>query len=196
MQAELAALVGARICHDLISPIGAISNGVELMSLTEKSAGEEMALIQQSVDSAAARIRFFRIAYGAATAGQTTQRAEIQLILDGLSAGGRVSYEWLLADAQDRPLVRCIFLLLQAVETALPLGGRITVSARGEAIVISAAGRRIAFDQPLWDGLNSRVDGVTHTAALVQFALLPDIIATLGRKAQVSANDTTFRVEI
>lgn len=196
MQADLAALVGSRICHDLISPIGAISNGVELMSLTDNTAGEEMALIQQSVNSAAARIKFFRIAYGAATAGQTTQKAEIKQILDGLSAGGRVAYDWHLEDDQDRPLVRCIFLLLQAVETALPLGGQITVSATGKTIVITATGRRIAFDPSLWDGLNRRSEPQTHSAALVQFALLPDIIGAIDRRVHASADDTTLRVEL
>jgi histidine phosphotransferase ChpT len=196
MQADLAALVGSRICHDLISPIGAISNGVELMSLTDNTAGEEMALIQQSVNSAAARIKFFRIAYGAATEGQTTQRAEIKVILDGLSEGGRVAYDWQLEDGQDRPLVRCIFLLLQAVETALPLGGQITVSARGTTIVIAATGRRIAFDPTQWDGLNRLSESVAHTAASVQFALLPDIIGALDRTLRTAATDTTLRVEI
>src|SRR6056297_564783 len=102
MQAELAALVGSRICHDLISPIGAISNGVELIALTDNSGGAEMALIKQSVESAAARIRFFRIAYGAAAAGQTTQTAEIKSILGALADGGRVSYDWQLPDGQER----------------------------------------------------------------------------------------------
>lgn len=54
-----AALIGSRICHDLISPIGAINNGLELIEMSAPSLGPEMALISDSVTSASARIRFF-----------------------------------------------------------------------------------------------------------------------------------------
>ena len=62
MQPDLAALVGSRICHDLISPIGAIGNGVELLALTDGDTGAEMELISESVQNASARIRYLRIA--------------------------------------------------------------------------------------------------------------------------------------
>ena len=61
---DLAALLGSRICHDLISPIGAIGNGVELMLMDGAGRAPEVALISESVDAANARIRFFRVAYG------------------------------------------------------------------------------------------------------------------------------------
>ena len=64
---NIAALIGSRICHDLISPIGAINNGLELLEMTGTSSGPEMELISESVGNASARIRFFRIAYGAAS---------------------------------------------------------------------------------------------------------------------------------
>ena len=59
---DLAALVGSRICHDLISPIGAIGNGLELF-LMDTAGGPELALITESISHAKARIRFFRVAY-------------------------------------------------------------------------------------------------------------------------------------
>jgi histidine phosphotransferase ChpT len=65
---DLAALVSSRICHDLISPIGAINNGLELLNMSGASpVGPEMQLICDNVKSASARIRFFRIAFGAAS---------------------------------------------------------------------------------------------------------------------------------
>ncbi|MEO0403208.1 MAG: histidine phosphotransferase, partial [Pseudomonadota bacterium] len=63
---NLAALIGSRICHDLISPIGAINNGLELLGMSDQRDGPEIDLISESVENASARIRFFRIAYGAA----------------------------------------------------------------------------------------------------------------------------------
>lgn len=58
---DLPALIGSRICHDLISPIGAINNGLELLNMagTGAAPGPELELIGQSVESASARIRFF-----------------------------------------------------------------------------------------------------------------------------------------
>ena len=66
LREDLTALVGSRICHDLISPLGAIGNGLELLQLSGLPQGPEWALIAESVENASARIRFFRIAYGAA----------------------------------------------------------------------------------------------------------------------------------
>jgi histidine phosphotransferase ChpT len=63
---ELTSLIGSRICHDLISPLGAIGNGVELLAMSEVAKGPEMSLIAESVENANARIRFFRVAFGAA----------------------------------------------------------------------------------------------------------------------------------
>ena len=196
MQADLANLVGSRICHDLISPIGAINNGVELLALTDGGTGAELALIKQSVESAAARIKFFRIAYGAATPVQTVARSEIRAILAALSDTGRISYEWTLDDDQSRQKVRCIFLLLQALETALPLGGAIGVGQSGHRIVLRASGRRIAFEQSLWDGLTMTQAEPCHTAAQVQFALLPGLLAEAGLSPRVSRTDDHVIVQL
>jgi histidine phosphotransferase ChpT len=65
MATEIAALIASRICHDLISPIGAIGNGMELMALSsgQEQSSPELDLISQSVENANARIRFFRIGF-------------------------------------------------------------------------------------------------------------------------------------
>ena len=63
-QTDLAALLGSRICHDLISPIGAIGNGVELLMMEGGTPSPELVLIAESVAAANARIRFFRLAFG------------------------------------------------------------------------------------------------------------------------------------
>lgn len=89
---NLAALIGSRICHDLISPIGAINNGLELLGMTAPTEGPEFELISQSVGNASARIRFFRIAYGAASV-QLVGRAEIVSILADVMGGA--GWKWL-----------------------------------------------------------------------------------------------------
>ncbi|SIT78107.1 histidine phosphotransferase ChpT [Yoonia rosea] len=184
MQPDLAALVGSRICHDLISPIGAIGNGVELLALTDGDTGAEMDLINESVQNASARIRYFRIAYGAATEEQSVSRSEILSILAATARGGRINYIWKIEGDQPRRLVRAALLMLQALESTMPLGGDIQITRDGETWVMRAEGPRLAVDQELWDNISAPQMGFRYTAAHVQFALLPGVLAEAQRLLQ------------
>lgn len=185
MQPDLAALVGSRICHDLISPIGAIGNGVELLALTDGDTGAEMDLINESVQNASARIRYFRIAYGAASEDQLVSRSEVLSILASVARGGRINYIWKIDGDQPRRLVRCALLMLQAIEAAMPLGGDVHVTLDGEAWVLRGEGPRLNVDEELWQNLLSPQVDFHYTAAHVQFALLPSVLAEAGRSLQV-----------
>ncbi len=187
MQPDLAALVGSRICHDLISPIGAIGNGVELLSLTDGDTGAEMALINESVQNASARIRYFRIAFGAASEMQMIGRAEVLSILSANARGGRYNYIWQIAGDQPRRMVRCALLMLQALESAMPLGGDIQIYKDGDDWVMRAEGARLTVDTELWDNLRAPRPSFEYTAAHVQFALLPGVLAEAGRHLQFAA---------
>jgi histidine phosphotransferase ChpT len=184
-RAELHALVGQRICHDLISPLGAIGNGVELLALAGGARGPEMELIAESVENANARLRFFRLAYGGAAPGQTVARAEVAATLRGAARGGRLSYDWHPPGDQPREEVRAVFLLLQCLETALPRGGHVAIDRDGPAWTVAAEGPHLTLDDGLWRSLLApgpqRVDSAAHVAAHVQFALLPAVLADLGR---------------
>lgn len=195
MRNDLAALVGSRICHDLISPIGAIGNGVELLSLTDGDASAEMALISESVDNASARIRFFRIAYGAASEAQMVGRSEIMSILAANALGGRFTYYWQIEGDQPRRDVRIAFLLMQCCESAMPLGGDITVALNGNAWTLTASAKRLAIDPSVWDALTDFTLTPEHTAAQVQFALLPTVLGEARRTLDIqhSAEAITIR---
>ncbi|PJI91785.1 histidine phosphotransferase ChpT [Yoonia maricola] len=184
MQPDLAALVGSRICHDLISPIGAIGNGVELLSLTDGDTGAEMDLINESVQNASARIRYFRIAYGAASEEQMVNRSEVLSILAATARGGRINYIWKIDGDQPRRLVRCALLMLQAIEASLPLGGDVHITQEDDTWVMRGEGPRLSVDRELWNNLLSPQIGFIYTAAHVQFALLPGVLAEAGRTLQ------------
>jgi hypothetical protein len=74
---DITALVTARICHDLASPIGAIGNGVELVELRGNSLGEEGELVKASVNATVAKLKLFRIAYGQFHAGEILNAASL-----------------------------------------------------------------------------------------------------------------------
>ena len=172
-QPDFAALIGSRICHDLISPLGAIGNGVELLSMSGAGGGPELALIADSVANANARIRFFRIAYGAA-AGEVAE-GEIRSILTGMADGGRVAIDWQITGPVSRKRAKLAFLALQCLETALPFGGTVTVTAPGVVWEARAEGARLAVDVALWANLTAPAPAPDPaiTPAQLQFALLP-----------------------
>lgn len=182
---DLIALVGSRICHDLVSPLGAIGNGVELLAMAGAMPGPELALIAESVTNASARLRFFRIAYGAAPPGHGVARAEIRSILDDMTRGGRLKIDWDVAGDAARTEAKLAFLAIQCLESALPFGGRIRVGADGALWQIGAEAPKLKIDPALWaplgDGKGAGEAGGI-AAAEVQFALLPAELARQGRR--------------
>jgi histidine phosphotransferase ChpT len=184
---SLADLVGSRICHDLISPIGAISNGLELLGLTGAAQGPEMDLIADSAGNAGARIRFFRIAYGAA-GEQIMGRPEVVSVLDAIGRDSRVAVTWGPVDPVSRADVRLVFLALQCFETAMPQGGTVEVARDPDGWTLTGKADALNVDQPLWAGLSGDQDHGAITPALVQFALLPKIASDNGRKISMDRN--------
>jgi histidine phosphotransferase ChpT len=182
---RLAALVASRICHDLVSPLGAIANGLELMALTGE-ASPESELIAESVASANARLRFFRVAYGICGPGQVTARGEIASTLQAISRGGRLAYEWEPSGDAPREEVRPVLLLLQCLETAMPMGGRIRVTREDATWVVTGHGSGMRVDEGLWLALQAPDGAPPDAPGLVQFALLPGLLRDLGRPLEVA----------
>ncbi|MBV1927447.1 MAG: histidine phosphotransferase [Rhodobacteraceae bacterium] len=192
--ASLATLIGSRICHDLISPIGAINNGLELLGLTGGAQGPEMDLISDSVEHAEARIKFFRIAYGAA-GEQMMGRAEVVSVLDDIGRGRRLVTEWQPTEPQERADVRMAFLAVQCFETAMPYGGTVTLSVENSKWTIVGTAEKIKFDADIWAGLSQNTTQAKITPALVQFALLPVVVSELGRKINVVQTETQLTIQ-
>lgn len=190
---NLATLIGSRICHDLISPIGAISNGLELMDLAGSMGGPEMELIADSVGNAGARIRFFRIAYGGAQ-DQMLGRSEITSVLNDICQGTRTQISWGPVDPVARAQVRLVFLALQCCETAMPYGGDVEVGCLDGSWTITGTAEKLNIEPSLWARLGGPpvIDGITP--ALVQFALLPQIAQEQGRMVQSSHASTQVQI--
>jgi histidine phosphotransferase ChpT len=179
----LAALIGSRICHDLANPVGAIANGVELLQMAGTGpVTPELTLVADSVAHASARLRFLRVAFGAAGPGQMLGRSETALILADCYHGGRLSVTWGPGTDQPRAEVKVAFLLLQCVEAALPRGGEVHVSLAGGRWRIEARGERVKDEPGLWALLDGARLPQTLKPAEVQFALAPRAAAAAGRQ--------------
>ncbi|SDE09108.1 histidine phosphotransferase family protein [Limimaricola pyoseonensis] len=192
---SLPALVASRICHDLINPVSAIGNGVELLAMIA-APGPEMALITESVNNAIARIRFFRIAFGAPAPGQLIGRAEIVATLDTLSHGGRTHYDWRPTEDQPRDALRLVYLLLQCVETALPQGGDVVILGSGAEWRIEASARRIRLDSDAWACLTDTVPMPPPDPGQVQFPLAAAALAASGGQLGLEACATHLALEV
>ncbi|WP_299731827.1 histidine phosphotransferase family protein [uncultured Tateyamaria sp.] len=189
---NLAALIGSRICHDLISPIGAINNGLELLGMSEDREGPELDLITESVENASARIRFFRIAYGAAS-DQPMGRSEVITILRDMTGGGRLKVAYGPMDDQPRWAVRMAFLAIQCLETCMPYGGRVEASCDSGQWTITGHSPKTNVDGDLWAVLTGG-ELETLAPAHVQFALLPAVAGDVKRSITSEIGDERLTI--
>ena len=188
---DIAALIGSRICHDLVNPLSAISNGVELLELSGAPQTPEMALIAESVTAAMARVKLFRLAFGPSDCAQTISRSEVITLLSDVSKSGRLSFDWQIAQDLNRSEVRLLILAALCIETATPLGAEVEFRQTSTGFESQGTGRKIAIDPALWS-----FEGVGLSAAQVQFALLPRVAQSLNRTVTYTATDTELTVAV
>ena len=168
MEHSIDALISSRICHDLISPVGAISNGVELLE-GYGATMPEVGLIANSVDNATAKLRFFRICFGQASDGSMTGANEVEAIATAMIQTQRLGLEWRTKSAEfPRERVKLLFLMLLCVETTLPIGGTIVISEQDGVFVVQADSNRLQM-QKAWRVFEG--ENVAITPAQVQFPL-------------------------
>lgn len=169
----LTAMIASRICHDLISPLGAISNGVELLQLTmAPPLPPELQLIADSIRSANARVLFLRLAFGVAGEGQSMGQGELAALVRGWTEGGRLQIDWQPGPPCSRLRARRVCLALLCLEAALPQGGEIRVRDDGGLWHLRARGRRVALPPALWEMLTEPQCSVELSPGRIQFALL------------------------
>lgn len=187
---DITALLGSRICHDLISPLGAISNGVELLEMTGLEMGPELELISQSVSNANARIRFFRVAFGAAAPDQMIGANEIRSILADQTKTGRLRIDWQVSSDMERLQVKMVFLLLMCLETSMPWGGQITITHDGSLWSLAGTSDRMKEVPELWDILSRPPEETDIGAADVHFLLLAHLLDAAGRNLTLDRSET------
>ena len=158
--ADLAALVAAKLCHDFISPSGAIVSGLDL--LDDPSAADmrddALSLIRQSAHKLTALVQFARVAFGAATTAERFTGETLKELVTGLTEGGRASLAWSLEEADfSKPVARALVNLAYLTHAALPMGGEATVTARrdGGDVVLTgeAVGARARLKPEAASGL-------------------------------------------
>lgn len=155
---DLASLLCSRLCHDLMSPVGALNNGVELLADEQEPDMRERCidLLAESARTSANKLKFFRLAFGAAGGfGDAIDSGEARIALEGLfGSDGRHELGWMVGDAKlSKGATKLLLNLALIGGDALVRGGRLDVGAESGAggleIVIRAEGPRVVVDQAI-----------------------------------------------
>ena len=155
---DLASLLCSRLCHDLMSPVGALNNGIELMTdETDPEMREKcLELLGESARASANKLKFFRLAFGAGGGfGDSIDTHEAQAALEGLfGPDRRIELGWMVpGDKLPKGAVKLLLNLAMLAGDALVRGGRLDVGAEkhegGLDIVLRAEGPRIVLDPEL-----------------------------------------------
>jgi histidine phosphotransferase ChpT len=146
---EFAALLCSRVCHDLISPVGAIVNGLEVLDDNPRPEDRDFALdlIRKSARTASARLQFCRLAFGAAgSAGAQIDLGDAQAMSRGQIEDGKTTIIWNLPRLLlPKNKVKLLLNMLVVAQQTIPRGGRLTVDPIGEG---DSIGFRVAASGP------------------------------------------------
>jgi len=183
---ELASLLCSRLCHDMLSPVGALSNGLELLADETDPAMRKqcMELLEQSARISRDKLKFFRLAFGAAGGfGDAVPVEESKAVIEALAVDGKkIDLNWAIeGQSLPKPAVKVMLNFAHIALDALIRGGSLDIGAEmreGAAeIVVRASGPRIAFD----DTIGKVIEGdmapgelSSRTAAAHMIALLAE----------------------
>lgn len=138
---ELAALLCSRVCHDLISPVGAIVNGLEVLDDNPKPEDRDFALdlIRKSARTASARLQFCRLAFGAAgSSSAQIDLGDAQNMAKGHIEDGKITLSWNLPRLLlPKNRVKLLLNMLVIAQQTIPRGGTLTIDPVGEGETMS-----------------------------------------------------------
>ena len=155
---EFASLLCSRLCHDLLSPVGALNNGIELLADEHdpEMRARCLELLSESARASANKLKFFRLAFGAAGGfADEVDTREARVAIEGLFGGdGRIQLGWMVDEpSMSKAALKVLLNLVLIAGDALVRGGRLDVGAEkhdgGLDIVIRAEGPRIVLDPEL-----------------------------------------------
>jgi histidine phosphotransferase ChpT len=170
---DLAALLCSRVCHDIISPVGAIANGLELMDDPETDSAMKataLDMVRSSAKTATAKLKFCRIAFGASgSAGAQIDMGEAGETAKAFVGEEKVRLDW-QAPRENRPKaeVKLLLNMLMLGIAGIPRGGVVTVGVEGRNFKVKAQGERAKVPQAMADVLSGVTPLDTLDARLVQ----------------------------
>lgn len=167
---ELAALLCSRVCHDLISPVGAIVNGLEVLDDNPKPEDREFALdlIRKSAKTASGRLQFCRLAFGAAgSSGAQIDTGDAETMTRGFLDDGKVTLTWSVPRTlEPKNRVKLLLNMVVIAQQTIPRGGTLTVESSSAGYRIVAAGLNARVPQNISDILSGAHGGSVDAHAV------------------------------
>ncbi|UVO53847.1 histidine phosphotransferase family protein [Sphingomonas sp. SUN039] len=198
---DFASLLCSRLCHDLLSPVGALNNGLELLAdeTDPDMRARCLELLGESARASANKLKFFRLAFGAAGGfGDAVDAREAKAAIEGLFGGdGRIEINWLVEEATlSKTAIKVLLNIVLIAGDALVRGGRLdigveVVGGRTE-IAVRSEGPRLVLDPELRTALTGETadDALTPRAAAAW--LVHRLAVDSGGAAIVSPADAGF----
>ena len=192
---DLASLLCSRLCHDLMSPVGALNNGIELLAdETDPDMRDKcLELLADSARASANKLKFFRLAFGAAGGfGEEIDTHEAEVALDGLyGPERRIELGWLVSSEKlPKDAVKLLLNLAMLAGDALVRGGRLDVGVERQdgviELAVRAEGPRILLDPVLRDTLANGGDGGKIEPRAAAAWLAHQLVADAGGSIQLS----------
>ncbi|HKR93384.1 histidine phosphotransferase family protein [Novosphingobium sp.] len=195
---ELASLLCSRLCHDMLSPVGALSNGLELLADEKDPEMRQRCfeLLDQSARISADKLKFFRLAFGAAGGfGELVPVSEARVLVDGLVANNaRITVNWSLGgDSLPKAAVKTLLNFALVGMEALPRGGVLDIAAEfrdgSSELVVRAAGQRIAFDRDIGRALDGSLPTGELSSRTAPAAMIHQLAQEQGGRLQYALSD-------
>lgn len=193
---DLNGLLGARLCHDLISPVGAIRNGLELLEFSKNLDGPELDLIRESASNAEAKLRYFRVAFGRDASGQVMAATDIRDIVASYVQDSDFDVEWDISGTLPRPIVKTLLLCLLCLETAVQRSGQVFVTQAEDEISLAAYPKRTITQHHLTEALRTHAWPSDLTASQVHFPLAAQAISACYLEPTVTWDDSKITLSL
>lgn len=195
---ELASLLCSRLCHDLLSPVGALVNGLELLAEEKDPEMRKrcMELLEQSARTSTDKLKYFRLAFGQAGGyGEEVAVSEPRALVDALVAHNeRIKVQWNLgAAALPKAAVKVLLNLTLIGIDALVRGGTLEIGAEqrdgASEIVVRASGARIAFDGDIGRALDGSLPAEELSSRTAPAAMIRALAASTGGGVQYALSE-------
>jgi histidine phosphotransferase ChpT len=201
---DFASLLCSRLCHDLVSPIGALTNGVELLADESDPAmrAQCMELLEASARQAANRLKFFRLAFGAGGGyGAEVDVREIKAAVEGLFSPDKVTLEWMVSvSTLPKSAVKTLLNLALLAGEALLRGGTLSLAAETAGghieIGVKAEGPRTLLSEDLRLALQGKLPVEQIDARAAPAALVASVVEAHHGQLQIVPSDTNTPIII
>ncbi len=199
----LASFIAAKLCHDFISPSGAIVSGLDLLKdpSAQDMREDAMALIGASAEKLVQIVNFARVAYGAATTAERFDAAELEKLVREAFSHMRAELAWDVGvGVFEKPAARALLNLAQIGGGALPTGGTTTISVREDGdtlrMVAESRGPRARLKAEALTGLKGEALTEGLAGQWIQGFWLYEVVREAGGELEAETGEEMVRLEV